>query len=206
MSEEESGKSNKLPLICGGLSLASIFVLFFITEMLTDASVMLQTYLMCLLIVIIIPFMAIKIKDKTLSNAMSLIGLISTVAVCIILYIRRNKVEKILLESNTLDDELVEKILKSMENSQVYVLAGSGNLDLPEKLKKFEDIEDESLIKLGERLGDPTKAKDSQTISFSTQNVEKLRYSGLQRNLVLYIGGNVINKNNYERLNFKLAK
>lgn len=122
--EEDNSSNNKtkIPLICGMLCLVSITALLMITEWMTDASVMLLRWRLCMLCICILPFVMMNVGNNVFAKIVSIISLICVLALCVTMYYDRNEVIKMYSTEQNLGDAQTEQIKRLMRRPVVVLL------------------------------------------------------------------------------------
>lgn len=205
MADNQDTQKSKLPLYCGIASILSVILLFLFTEFIFDSSIMLKKIFFPFLLVAFLPFAFMKLSDAKKANMLAIGFTVITFIVCGFLFYMRNKVNKIWIE-NPDDPELANKLIGYLKPSGVIIIASSkadfsvpGIHDEKSGVKDavFDGQNGPTKEGLSKRLNKNQKTDDgknnnnpkdtqNQPLEIKDEDYKKLRFSGLQNQLVIY--------------------
>lgn len=203
-SNAESGSESrsKIPLMCGMLCIVSITVLLMITEWLTDASVMLLRWRLCLLCICMVPFVMMSVGSDTVAKIVSVISLLCILVLCVTMYCDRNEVIRMYAPGQSLGDSQAEQIGELMKRPVVLLLGGA--TELPASLAQYNQLGPEFNKKLSGRMKpSETPTKKMSKGSLSAKELKAVRYSGIAERVILLMPDEFVNDDNHKKQGYK---
>lgn len=195
MAEEQNSKS-KTPLYCGIASVLSVIVLFIFTELIFDSSIMLQRWLMILLLAAFVPFCVMKMSDAKKADMISIGSTVFTLLVCLLLFYRRNKVNKVFVKEAS--EEITKKLTGMLTPSGVLIISGAKDIDFPEESVNDAELDEETgkaILKRIEKKSDSKKTPEAtgdakvRILRISADELKKTRFSGIKNQLIIEVEG-----------------
>lgn len=205
--QQPAEEKSKTPLFCGLTCILSLLVLLFFTELIFDASVRLNKWLLiCTIILCLVPLVIQYTCNNKITRIISIIITIVVFSLLILLCFRRNRVSKFFLLEGELDDKNIQKFKNMMAQPHIVVLAGNVPKELPDDLKKYSGASKQEILAFNSRFGKTQGDAATDTIEYTPEQLQATRLSGIMRNQIIVVKGDDINKSNYKDQGFVLLQ
>ncbi|KAI5169840.1 hypothetical protein PAEPH01_1044 [Pancytospora epiphaga] len=203
MAENEENKKSRIPFYCGIGGVFVITILLLITEWLTDASIMLNRWRLSFLVIVLIPFLFIGINLGVIGDIVAIVVFLIILGLSISLYVDRNRVERIFIGTQTMDESQTNSIMDLLKRP-VTVSIGGDITELPESLKKYNNFSSDEYKKFNDRFNPHEgPSKDVEQKDLTPNKMDHVRLSGIKEHAIVMIPSNVVTTETYESHGYK---